>query len=389
MKTIFSTRSLHRGDYPLRFMRIVVVAMIVLLSLEACHSQNLLSLPESIIYDSVHYRYLISNCQTGDIIQVDSNGVQSYFVQGGHAIQGLEIVGNAVYVGCDSLVRGFDLGSGAMVMDVHVSGVSNLNDVTADASGNLYVSDVFGTKIIKVNISTQNWWVFVNGQGIDHPNGLFYDKSYNRILVCSYRYHSPVQAISLADSSVSTLATTKFSDCYGITKDKYGRAYVTSWQTLSIYQFDSTFLDPPVKVYTNACGPADISYDRTHDVIAIPLQGCNSWATLHLDPPVGIRPVKGSFPRGSIDHFKIGPNPFYNQTVISFETAALSLIRIEIIDKTGNRVKLLTDEMKAPGQYTVIWDGTNEAGNRVAGGYYFILFRNNENRILKKALLLS
>ena len=117
-----------------------------------CRSQNLLALPESIIYDSLHYRYLISNCQTGDIIQVDSNGNQSYFAQGVHAIQGLEIVGNVVYVGCDSLIRGFNLETGAMVMNVHVTGVSNLNDVTADTSGNLYTGDVFGTKIIKVNI---------------------------------------------------------------------------------------------------------------------------------------------------------------------------------------------------------------------------------------------
>ncbi len=210
-----------------------------------CPSQNLVAWPESIIYDSLHHRYLIYNYQTGDIIQVDSNGTQRYFARGVHAIQGLEIVGNTVYVGCDSLIRGFDLETGTMVMDVYVTGVANLNDVTADTSGNLYAGDVFGTKIIKVNIISQQWWVFVNGNGINRPNGLSYDKAHNRILVCSYRNHSPIQSISLADSSVTTIVNTTLTECDGITIDKYDRCYVTSWETNSIYRFDSNFTSPP------------------------------------------------------------------------------------------------------------------------------------------------
>jgi hypothetical protein len=249
------------------------------------------------IFDESHHRYLISNYQTGDIIQVDSNGIQSYFVQGGNAIQELEIVGNVVYVGAGQMVRGFDLESGEMVMDVSVSGVSNLNDVTADTSGNLYVSDVFGTKIIKVRISDQTYSVFVDGQGISQPNGIFYDKPQNRILVCSYRANSPIQAISLVDTTVSTLVTTSLSYCDGITKDKYGNCYVTSWHTNRIYLFDSTFSGPPRSVYSNSCGPADISYDVKHGMLAIPLQSCNSWYLLPVTPSGG--PYWGQKPPGT------------------------------------------------------------------------------------------
>ena len=115
---------------------------------------NLLKAPESIMYDGAHQRYLLSNYETGNIIQIDGAGKQSVLVENMVAIQGLEIVGNVVYVGARNSVRGFDLETGKMVMNVPVEGVSNLNDVTADDAGNLYAGDVFGTKIIKIRIRT-------------------------------------------------------------------------------------------------------------------------------------------------------------------------------------------------------------------------------------------
>lgn len=248
---------------------------------------NLLKAPESIIYDQAHQRYLLSNYETGSIIQVDGAGKQGILVENMAAIQGLEIVGNVVYVGARNSVRGFDLETGAMVMNVPVAGVSNLNDVTADDAGNLYAGDVFGTKIIKVRIKDGSCSVFVDGKGIDHPNGIFFDKTKKRILVCSYRKNSPIQSIDLADATVTTLAETNISECDGIVLDKYGRCYVTSWETLSIYRFDKDFSNPPAVFHANACGPADISYDGVHDALAVPLMKCNSYEIVPVDPPRG------------------------------------------------------------------------------------------------------
>jgi len=263
-------------------------------------------------------------------------------------------------------------------MNVHVTGVSNLNDVTADTSGNLYTGDVFGTKIIKVNISTQNWWVFVNGNGINQPNGLFYDKAYNRILVCSYRYHSPIQAISLSDSSVTTLRPTTLTECDGITKDKYGRCYVTSWETLSIYRFDSNFSNPPVVVYTNQCGPADISYDRTHNVLAIPLQGCNSWGTAPIDPPVGIE-QKPTDTAGSVEFNHCYPNPATDHSTIEFTMKRKGKVILSLCDADGRKQLSLLNEEKKPGTYSI--ETSLEALNP---GIYFYCLKANSSVITKK-----
>lgn len=355
-------------------------ALIFFIISSYCYSQNLLDLPESIIYDSSHHRYLISNYGTGDIIQVDSNGQQSPFVSNASAIQGLEIEGNVVYVGAGQMVRGFDLETGQMVMDVHVPNISNLNDVTADTSGNIYASDVFGTKIIKINISTGVYSVFVNGQGINQPNGIFYDKPYNRILVCSYRANSPIQSINLSDSSVSTIIGTNISLCDGITKDRYGNCYVTSWTTRSIYRYDSLFSGQPVLVYSNSCGPADISYDDFHNVIAVPLQGCNSWTTFSV--AIGVQKIGELI----LKNYSLGqnyPNPFNPSTNIKFSIPEGCNVKLIIYDSLGKELTRLVNEFLPAGDYIAGWDAFAFSN----GTYYYRLITEDYSSTRKMVIL--
>ena len=345
-------------------------------------TQNLLNLPESIIFDVSHNRYLVSNYGTGDIIQIDSNNNQEYFIQNGRAIQGLEIVGNVVYAGCDSLVRGFDLETGNMVMNIPVTGVSNLNDITADTTGNLYLSDVFGTKIIKVNINSQSCWVFVEGDGILRPNGIFYDKPYNRILVCSYRTNSPIQAISCADSSVTTLTSTSISNCDGITKDNNGRCYVTSWNTRSIYRFDPDFNDPPETVYQNSCGPADISYDAFHNEIAIPLQLCNDWSVMQVTPPLSGRGPGNHSGEDGFSFLRTFPNPANDKINIEFTLQQRSPVTIVITDIYGRDLAILFNEIRDPGKHQVI------AGMEHMGlGIYFLSLKTYAGIIVERIMI--
>jgi len=224
----------------------ITLAMALLFSLPAA-AQNLLNGPESVVYDSLDDRYLASNYNTGHIVVIDNEGNQDYFVLNGYCRNGLHIVGNTVYAACkDRGVKGFDLTSRELVMHVNIEGMINLNDIASDTSGNLYVSDVYASKIFKIRLDNESYTTFVDC-GNTPPNGLYFDAANNRLLVATYMTSAPIQQINLADSSVTTLVNTGYSDLDGITADNAGNLFFSTWQTHSVYRYDSTLTNPPAQ----------------------------------------------------------------------------------------------------------------------------------------------
>ncbi len=370
---------------------IMLFLVLIFLNLPSSASaQNLLRAPESIAFDSLYNRYLLSNYNTGSIVQIDSAGNQSYLVERENAIQGLEIVGNAVYVGCGPSVKGFDLATGDSVMDVVIPGVQNLNDVTSDTSGNLYVSDVFGHAIYKIRLSDHAYSTFAT-DGILNPNGIYFDAETNRLLVCSFRFHSPIQAIDLSDSSVTTVTTTSISNCDGITRDNSGNYYVSSWTTYTIYRFDPTFTDPPEVFYTSSGGAADIACNSRDNILAIPLMSANSYDLVPLSPTLVSFGDEKKVPTAFILR-QNNPNPFNPSTTITIQIPDDSVVRLpaslDVYDLHGRLVRKLIDRELDPGIHHVVWDGRDERGRPVASGIYlYILRRGHEIHTRKMSMV--
>lgn len=82
------------------------------------------------------------------------------------------------------------------------------------------------------------------------------------------------------------------------------------------------------------------------------------------------------------------PNPFNPATTIRFQLPKLSLVRMEVYNILGQKVKTLVDERKTPGRYTVQWDGTNDAGQRVASGVYLYRLKAGSFVQTRKMVLL-
>ncbi|MEJ2495531.1 MAG: hypothetical protein P8Y79_14535, partial [Ignavibacteriaceae bacterium] len=170
---------------------------------------NLLNNPESVVFDSLNNRYLVSNWADGNIVVINSWGQQEYFNTELEQTAGLHIVENILYVassiGVNTGIIGFDLLTGTIVFDVDITEKQLLNDITSDNSGNLYVSDCEADKIFKVNISNMTYSIFVES-GLGYPNGIYFDKYNNRLLVLNGELpYNPIIAVNLTDSSVSTI----------------------------------------------------------------------------------------------------------------------------------------------------------------------------------------
>lgn len=85
------------------------------------------------------------------------------------------------------------------------------------------------------------------------------------------------------------------------------------------------------------------------------------------------------------------PNPFSEETTITYEFPESrmtgSRVNLSLYDVMGRRVRILVDDMRYPGKFTTTWDGTNDAGARVAAGVYFCVMETERTNDLVKLVL--
>ena len=65
------------------------------------------------------------------------------------------------------------------------------------------------------------------------------------------------------------------------------------------------------------------------------------------------------------------PNPYGRRTHISYAVPGAGDVSLVVCDASGRLVRILEDGHRAPGRYTVVWDGRDENRTDVAAGIYF------------------
>ena len=83
------------------------------------------------------------------------------------------------------------------------------------------------------------------------------------------------------------------------------------------------------------------------------------------------------------------PNPFNPATSIRFALPHPADVSLEVFSLLGERIATLTNERYQAGFYTVVWNGTDDLGNRVSSGVYFsrLLADQKLIRVMKMILL--
>lgn len=326
-------------------------------------AQDLYSLPESVVYDSLYNRYLVSNWGTGHIVELDSLGNQSYWVWNQQCYAGLTISDEVLYVACREYgVKGFDLHTGERVLNVPIPGATNINDIITDNDGNIFVSYPTGSIIYRVDIEEQTYNIFVNS-GITTPNGMYFDEENNRIVLVSYRMNSPVQAVSLADSSVTTLPAVTIHNLDGISRDNEGDWYVSSWFYNAVYRFENDFMNAPELFATFGDDPADISVNLSDNILAVPLFFTSQVEFVQIEPS-GVENNPALSPDNPV-LLSAFPNPFNCQTTIPFSLNGAGEVSIDIFDITGRSVGIQYIEPLQAGYHEYTWN----AGDCASGVY--------------------
>ena len=74
----------------------------------------------------------------------------------------------------------------------------------------------------------------------------------------------------------------------------------------------------------------------------------------------------------------IYPNPFSLQCTVKISTFGNEKVMLSIYDVTGRKVQTLVNGVLAPGVHSIIWDGKDFHGRRVASGAYIIHVQQGE-----------
>jgi hypothetical protein len=83
------------------------------------------------------------------------------------------------------------------------------------------------------------------------------------------------------------------------------------------------------------------------------------------------------------------PNPCVRSTEIRFEVARTSRVSIKVYNALGQLVRTLENKQLQPGRYSVVWDGTNEVGQKVSSGVYFYKMDAQKFSATKKMLVVK
>ena len=307
----------------------IYLFFLLLISFENLKSQNY-SGPESVEFDYANNRYLISNTTSKTIIARDAAGNRTTFLSGfTSGPHGLEIVGNTLYACDGSRVKGYNLTTKAQVMNINL-GATFLNGITHDNNGNLYVTDFSAKKIYRINHNAQTFNLYVTGL-TKSPNGIIFDQPNNRLVFVNWGTNAPVNAINMADSSVSTLTTTTLGNCDGIATDGNGKFYVSAWSTNSVHLFTGNFTTAPVNVWSGLSNPADIFYNVVSDTLACPNAGNNTVVFKYFGTTVMTKEINK---KTSIHVF---PNPSNGILNIS-NPEQIEIENISLYDVTGKEI---------------------------------------------------
>jgi hypothetical protein len=133
--------------------------------------------------------------------------------------------------------------------------------------------------------------------------------------------------------------------------------------------------------------PAEYTFDKFQFLprltSAEELAGCQgTW-----DLPIGVD--EDGFPFRANRLYQNRPNPFNPTTEIRFSLAQTSKVEVAIYDVNGRLIKTLVDGKEEAGLHSVVWDGTNDSGNKVGSGVYWSRMKTEKFTSNKQMVILK
>ncbi|MBZ9725025.1 ATP/GTP-binding protein [Mesorhizobium sp. CO1-1-11] len=278
-----------------------VIAAIGIAAAQAAQADELwretgLEQPESALFDAANGRIIVSNIvgNPGDadgngylsLLSTDGKMVSQHWTDGMDAPKGMAISGGKLYVADITKIRVVDLASGKLIASIVVPNAVFLNDMTADASGKVYVTDMLADAIYRIDGDRPE--LFVKDLLLASPNGVFADgdrlivASWGKGIKADFSTAEPggLLAVDIASKAVTPLAGAQnFADLDGVVAIG-GTIYATAYMTGTLYRYRTGAAPEAVAHFKP--GSADIGTDGK-SILYMPLMNEGEVAALKIE----------------------------------------------------------------------------------------------------------
>ncbi|MCH7761590.1 T9SS type A sorting domain-containing protein [candidate division TA06 bacterium] len=183
------------------------------------------------------------------------------------------------------------------------------------------------------------------------------------------------------------------NDLYGYAHNVYvqdGYAYISYATDGFVVANVSNPTNPTLDGFYDTPGYAWGVHPGMNEVVYLTDSHTGLWIFQFTPPPPGVEEedpnsdVRVSQP--SLTHH---PNPAKSSARISFSLPNRIQTRLGIYDLTGRQVQVLVDGVREAGSHSVVWDGRDGRGERVASGVYFVRLSAGDITATKKMILLK
>lgn len=238
--------------------------------------------PESITWDEMGKRFLVSNTLGKNIVSMDPKGKFSSFLDKGlKAPRGIIARANNLFIADIDRVHIVDLEKAKITTSIPITGAKMLNDIALDKLGYIYVTDTAANAVFIINPHNKDVDKIVSPL-LKSPNGIIYDMPRDQMLIVGFTKQSPILSLNTRDKSMNPFMDSIYSELDGIAIDDLGRIYFSSWEQdmiVEIPQEQNRF----VAKYKEIKDAADMIYYLPNNELIIPLFTKNKIIRITLD----------------------------------------------------------------------------------------------------------
>ena len=234
-------------------------------------SDTVLTTCESVIYDAANDILYVSNINgdptgkdgNGFISKMDLNGkvTTQQWVTGMDAPKGMGIVSGKLYVSDINRIHEIDIASGKIAKTYTVDSAQFLNDVTTDASGKVYISDMMANNILVLENGKVNVWL----EGTAGVNGLLAEA--DKMMVLSFMEKT---LITVDANQQKTLRMDSLDFADGIEATGDGGYLISGWNG-TVYYVDANWNETLLlDTRADSVNAADIEYIAEKKLLLVP-----------------------------------------------------------------------------------------------------------------------